>query len=193
MKKFVMAMLMGTLMVVSGIVNAQTVQAPQKQSTEWHGKDVDSYYKAFTWDIDIQGGIGYSWDAHSKQNDFILGFGRVRAGILWVPKYPWLVAAGPIVEFNNFGTPHQTNLAAAIGGQVELMNFGMGWWLRAGPQIDNVARPSMVGAVGWSFFGIEGRYTGNWGDIDQTHNENYALLATLRLPIGFIGYVMSKQ
>lgn len=192
MKQLIMAMVFG-LMMALGMkrAEAQTVQVPQKQASEWRGS-IDSYYRTTTWDIDLQGGVGYVMDTTSKTNNFTLGFVRARAGVLTVPTYPWIIAFGPTFELNNFGATYPSP-GAAFGAQIELTNFGIGWWARVGPSLDTSSRPSIAGAVGWSFFGVEARYTGNWGYIDPVHNESYAVLGTVRLPIGVIAYALSRK
>lgn len=185
MKQLIVAMVFGMLMVLGGVANAQTVQVPQKQNAEWHGSDINSYYRYTGIDLDLQGGVGYSFDTYSKANNTILGFGRMRIGVLHIPKYPFAIMVGPTIEASNLGV--------VWGGQAEVMDFGIGVWARAGVGLDYRTHPQLNAALGWSLFGVEVRYAGDGAGIDPYHRESLAVLGVVRIPIGFLGYVASRK
>lgn len=186
MKKLMNAMLFGIIMFFGAAASAETVNVPQQQhASSWQGSNINSYYKYIGLDLDLQGGAGYTFDTYSKSNNTILGFGRMRVGILYIPRYPFAISLGPTVEVNNLGI--------IWGGQAEVMDFGMGIWGRVGAGMDYRTHPQLNAAIGWSLFGVEGRYTGDGAGIDPYHRESYSVLAVIRIPIGFLGYVASRK
>lgn len=186
MKKLIVAMLFGLMMLCVRGANAQTVQVPQQQAASWKGSNINAYYRYTGIDLDIQGGAGYSFDTYSKANDSILGFGRMRVGVLHIPRYPFAISLGPTVEMNNIN-------GIIWGFQGEIMDFGMGAWARAGVGMDYRTHPQINAALGWSLFGAEVRFTGDGAGIDPYHRESVAVLGVVRIPIGFLGYVASRK
>lgn len=187
MKKFaVLALLCGSFML-SFDANAQQPQtqpAVQNQpASAWRGK-IDDYYRYVGPDFDLQVGAGYHWDTANKMRSDALGMGRVRVGLLYVPKWPWAFSVGVTGEVNNMPV-------GIFGGQAEALHLATGWWLRGGGALDHQGRPHFNAALGWSLFGaeVQGFSVGNSNDP----REGVALLATVRVPVGYLIYVLSKK
>lgn len=186
----VASILFGLILTSTQKADAQTVNVPQSSQASWRGGSIDNYYRYVGPDLDIQGGVGYNWNTtHADQND-ILGFVRVREGVLWVPHWPWAFAAGMTVEANNLPSFQGTRGTISIGGQFEAIHIGSGLWFRAGTSVDGQARPHFNAAVGQSLFGIE-LQTVNAGP--NGYDNNVAVLGTLRIPLGFVFYVIEKS
>lgn len=174
MKKIALMFAFILSVLVPMSAQAQTVNA------KWQGRSINDYYKYIGPDIDIQGGVGYTWD---KSHENAFGMGRLRAGILGVPNYPWVVSVGLTSELNS----HSTFI---WGGQAEVMHLASGFWLRGGLGGDYLGRPSFNTALGYSLFGIELQGLGS----GPTHNlDTMAVMATIRIPIGFLIYVFTKN
>lgn len=157
--------------------SAATVEA----QTPTHS--MNDFYRYIGPDVDLQGGLGYQYDTTAAIRNTVLGFGRLRMGAMWIPTYPWVFSVGPTVELN-------TSTLPVWGTQVEVMNFGAGLWLRGGVGLDYSAHPHFNAALGWSLVGVE--LNGFSAGPYDTHG-GVAVLATVRIPIGFLGYVLSRH
>lgn len=181
--------------VLAGLVlttpaSAQTVTVPKASHPTWQGKSIDEYYRYVGPDLDIQGGVGYNWNTTHAENDGVIGFMRLRTGVLWIPHWPWAFAAGMTVEGNNLPSFPSSNVTLSLGGQFEALHMGSGLWLRAGVSGDGQARPHFNAAFGHSLFGVELQAGGSG---PNGYNDNIAVLGTLRIPLGYVFYVFDKS
>src|SRR5690242_20532882 len=150
MKNWITAMMFGLLMLVGGVASAeehQVVRVPQKQESKYRG-DIDGFYRCTGPDIDLQIGGGYHWDTADKNRDTGLGMGRLRVGVLHIPRWPWAFSVGITGELNTISTMDW-------GLQGEVLHLGSGLWLRAGASADYFLRPHANAAIGYSLFGFE--------------------------------------
>lgn len=170
--------------------DAQTVTVPKASQPSWQGKSIDEYYRYVGPDLDIQGGVGYDWNLSHNENSMVMGFLRVRTGVLWVPRWPWAFAAGMTVEGNNLPSFSNANGTVTLGGQFEALHVGSGLWFRGGVSADGQARPHFNAAFGHSLFGVELQTVSSG---PNGYNDNVAVLGTLRIPLGFVFYVFDKS
>lgn len=171
MKKLLMLVLLMGSMLLSSSANAQI-------KTEWHGKSINDFYRYVGPDFDIQLGVGHQWEGQGHT----YGMTRFRTGVLWVPSYPWVLSFGVTSEINSWPT-------VAWGGQAEVLHVASGIWGRGGGALDYQARPHFNVGVGWSLFGAE-LSSMSPGPYD-TH-QGIAAMATIRIPIGMLVYVLNK-
>ena len=160
--------------------SAVSVEAQTTPTITTHS--VNDFYRYLGPELDLQGGVGYQYDTTAALRNTILGMGRLRVGGLWIPTYPWVFSFGPTLELN-------TSTLPVWGAQVEVLNFGAGLWLRGGGGLDYSAHPHYNVALGWSLVGVE--VSGYSAGPYDTHG-GVAVLGTLRLPLGFIGYVFNR-
>lgn len=181
MKKFALVVaLVAAFLFTVGTAKAQ--QTPGQTIIPPSGHTVNDFYRYIGPDLDLQGGVGYQWGVPTPSSS-TFGMARLRGGLMWIPQYPWVFSAGATFEINSTTLP-------VWGAQVEVMNFGAGLWLRGGAGLDYSAHPHFNAAVGWSVVGVElSHFTA--GPYDN--REGVAVLATVRIPVGFILYVFQKH
>ena len=126
-----------------------------------------------TWDLNIDGAYGRLFTDPARG----AGFGRIRAGVLWV-RDPTFLSIGATYELSNFSS-------ATLGVQGEWLNLEMGIWAQAGAliDVDGTPRFGAMAAVGWSIVGVEvqGRDVAGSGFVP-------AVFAKLRIPISIIAF-----
>ncbi len=147
------------------------VKAPPPQ-----GQSVNAFYKANTWDLNVEGAFGYS----AAGPGHIMGMGRVRAGVM-LARWPTFLMFGATYEISNLSL-------ATFGLQAELMSLAVGFWGQVGAMIDTSAHVGGMVSVGWSILGVEGQYRGFDDD-----GYGFVVLGKIRIPIGFIAYAFSKS
>ena len=98
-----------------------------------------------TWDLNVEGAGGRVFTEPAQWT----GFGRVRAGVLWV-RDPDFFTLGVNYEVSGLSS-------AIVGAQGEWMNLEMGTWGQVGPLFDvaHGGRPGFMASLGWSIVGIE--------------------------------------
>jgi hypothetical protein len=133
-----------------------------------------------TWDANIDGALGYSFEA----DNHFTGFARARVGLLFVNEEdiqaPLFRSLGVTYEFSDF-TP------ATFGIQAESMWLNSGVWLQAGALIDIQPRPGFMLAAGISLLGVEGQV--RWSEDDGPF---VAIFGKLRIPLGVIGVALRE-
>lgn len=184
MKKVVMLAVLLCGLFLSFGAEAQQAQAPIKTQTTWRGQSINDYYKYVGPDFDLQLGAGYRWDTGDKQLNSPFGMGRFRMGVLWVPTWPWAISTGFTAETTSLPT-------MSWGVQTEALHLGSGFWARGGVALDYYGRPHGNMGLGWSLFGAE--LHGFSPGVSNRPEEGVALMATFRVPLGFLIYVMTKQ
>ncbi len=145
---------------------------------------IDAYYKHTGLDLDVSGGGGYFWGGPGRG----VGFVRVRAGLL-AARWPFIYSIGGTYEANNLSP-------ATFGLQAEITHIGAGIWLQLGGMVDWKAQLGGMASVGWSIFGIEAQIRGYENVLpDPMSKDGYGfqLVGKVRIPIGFILYVLSRK
>lgn len=131
-----------------------------------------------TWDANIDGALGYSFDAGGRFS----GFARARAGVLFVDESdiqsPAFRALGVTYEFSEL-TP------ATFGLQFELLSLNSGAWFQLGAMCDIQPRPGFMLSGGLSLIGVEGQV--RWS---EEHGAFVAIYGKLRIPLGIIGVAL---
>lgn len=143
---------------------------------------INEFYQYVGPDIDFQGGVGFHWEINNVDQNTVLGMGRVRLGLLYFPGYPWAIAGGPTFEINTTTNP-------VWGLQAEVLNMGAGLWFRGGGGMDYNARYHYNMALGWSIVGIEINGFG----LGYDNRSGTSVIATLRIPVGYIIYIINKM
>lgn len=164
------------------LVAAFPARADDKSQVIYHGS-IAGWYKATMLDLDLEGGGGFFWGNRTSG----IGFGRVRSGIMFV-KLPIAVAIGATFEVNNVSM-------ATYGAQLELLHLETGVWGQLGPTVDGHGNFGGLLSVGWSLFGIEAQVRG-YDEVRPSAFQGgygFALVGKLRIPVGYILYVLSRK
>lgn len=160
---------------------------PADQSKSAYRGNMDEYYHYFGLDIDLQGGGGYFWGENKVERG--IAFGRVRGGVLYAT-WPFIYAIGATFEANNLSPLN-------FGLQVEATHLGAGIWAQLGGSVDWKGQPAGMLSLGWSIFGVEGQIRSYKDALDVAMPSNYGvgfqLVGKVRIPIGFILYVLNKK
>lgn len=98
----------------------------------------------FTWDLNLEGGYGRDFRAGGERDAWLA---RARVGALYINDRDHFMA-GVTAEVHEPGS-------GAIGLQVEYLQLELGGWVQLGGHIDVDGHPAVVGALGWSLFGLE--------------------------------------
>jgi hypothetical protein len=132
-----------------------------------------------TWDANIDGALGYSFQGDGH----LSGFGRVRAGLLFVNEEdiqaPAFRAIGLTYEFSEL-TP------ITFGLQFEFLSLNSGAWFQAGAMVDIQPRPAFMLGAGLSLIGVEGQV--RWSEGEGAF---FAVYGKLRIPLGIIGVALN--
>jgi hypothetical protein len=133
-----------------------------------------------TWDLNLEGGAGYSWEG----DNHVTGFGRIRGGLLHVNETdiqaPVFYLLGLTYEFSDFSP-------ATFGLQGEFISLNTGAWFQAGAMIDVQPRPGFMASFGLSLIGAEAQV--RW---DENAGPFFVILGKLRLPIGIIALALKE-
>lgn len=160
--------------------------ATDNSPTKYRGS-IDAYYKYTGLDLDISGGGGYHWGTNDQKAG--IAFGRVRGGIMHV-SWPFMYAVGATYEINNMSP-------AAWGAQAEILHIGAGIWAQVGASVDYKAQFAGIASVGWSMLGIEAQIRGYKDALPFTQPNDFGygftLVGKIRIPVGFILYVLSRK
>lgn len=84
----------------------------------------------------------------------------------------------------------------SFGVQGELVHISSGMWIEFGGLVDDKAQFGAMASIGWSIFGIEAQVRGYKEVLaDPTTNDGYgfSLVGKIRVPLGFIFYVLSRK
>ena len=125
-------------------------------------------------DAQVTGGIGAA--LHGKLDNVFLA--RARLGVLYALDDYW-IAAGAIGEVGALP-------GLSIGGELEF-NQDQGWFANAGLTYAEHKRTTGHLALGFLIFGLE------WQHDFTRAKPNEALLATIRLPLGFWWYTSNRE
>lgn len=132
-----------------------------------------------TWDANVDGALGYAYE----RDGHLSGFGRVRAGVLFVNEEdiqaPAFRAIGLTYDFSDL-TP------ATFGLQFETLSLNSGAWFQAGAMVDIQPRPGFMLAAGLSLIGVEGQV--RWSKEEGAF---LAVYGKLRVPVGIIAVALS--
>jgi hypothetical protein len=139
------------------------------------------YERSTSWDLNIDGAFG----RYFGETDKWTGFVRARAGVLIV-REPLYSALGFTYEWSP-----QSN--ATLGIQAEILHLELGVWGQLGALLDvgsGPVRPGLMGAVGWSLFGVEAQY--------RTYNNDglgsgIAVYGKIRIPVSILTRVFSTH
>ncbi len=139
------------------------------------------YERSTSWDLNIDGAFG----RYFGETDKWTGFVRARAGVLIV-REPLFSALGFTYEWSP-----QSN--ATLGLQAEILHLELGVWGQLGALLDvgsGPVRPGLMGAVGWSLFGVEAQY--------RTYNNDglgsgIAVYGKIRIPVSILTRVFSTH
>jgi hypothetical protein len=125
-------------------------------------------------DAQVTGGIGAA--LHGKLDNVFLA--RARLGVLYALDKYW-IAAGAIGEVGALP-------GLSIGGELEF-NQDQGWFTNAGLTYAEHKRVTGHLALGYLVFGLE------WQHDFTRDKPNEALLATIRLPLGFWWFTSNRE
>jgi hypothetical protein len=132
-----------------------------------------------TWDANVDGALGYAYEGDGH----LSGFGRVRAGVLFVNEEdiqaPAFRAIGLTYDVSDL-TP------ATFGLQFETLSLNSGAWFQAGAMVDIQPRPGFMLAAGLSLIGVEGQV--RWSKEEGAF---LAVYGKLRVPVGIIAVALS--
>ena len=168
------------------VADAGADAAPEPQGQSKYRGDINSYYRYFGLDLDVSGGGGYHWGERGIGRP--VGFGKIRGGLMYAT-WPFVYSIGATFESNNLSP-------AAWGLQAEVTHIGAGIWLQVGGMIDWKAQGAFTAALGWSVFGIEAQLRGYQDALPeptQYFGYGISILGKVRVPIGFILYVLSRK
>lgn len=165
---------MTTVMVGGKMIQVQAPGTPVQKKK----KRITKYT---TWDANLDGAIGYSWEGANH----LSGFGRARAGILFVNEEdiqaPHFYTLGATYEFSEFSP-------ATFGLQFEHMSLNSGTWFQLGALVDIQPRPGFMIAGGLSLLGVEAQV--RWAENEGAF---FAIYGKLRIPISIIAIALSKR
>jgi len=164
------------------VVAAAPARADDTPQPKYHGS-IGNYYKATTLDLNLEGGGGYFWGNRSSG----IGFGRVRSGVMFAG-WPLTISVGATFEVNNVSM-------ATYGAQLEFLHVASGFWAQLGPMLDARGNFGGLVSVGWSVFGIEAQVRG-YDEVRPSAFQGdygFALVGKLRIPVGYILYVLSRK
>lgn len=160
------------------MVGGKAIQVQSPSAPVVKKKRVKHFY---TWDANLDGAIGYSWQG----DNHLTGFGRARAGILYVNEEdlqaPHYYSLGATYEFSDFSP-------ATFGLQFEQMSLNSGTWFQLGALVDIQPRPGFMIAGGLSLLGVEAQV--RWADNEGAF---FAIFGKLRIPISIIAIAISGR
>ena len=128
-----------------------------------------------TWDLNLEGGVGYSFAGQGE----VAGFGRVRGGLLLVDSSD--LSAPMFYSLGFFADGASVEHGVTYGVQGEVLSLNSGFWAQVGAGVDVAPRPVVLGSVGWSVFGVEAQ-----GRFDPDAGAYAVLFGKLRIPIGIV-------
>ncbi len=161
---------------------AASARADDTPQPKYRGS-IAGYYRATMLDLNVEGGGGFFWGNRTTG----IGFGRVRSGVMFAG-LPVTMSIGVTFEVNNVSM-------ATYGAQIELLHMESGLWGQLGPTVDAHGNFGGLLSVGWSLFGIEAQVRG-YDEVRPASFQGdygFALLGKIRIPVGFILYVLSRK
>jgi hypothetical protein len=135
----------GVALTVAPTTAAETAPAPAPRPQPTASAWVPQLVRFTTWDLQLEGGPGLSWDSSRR----LRGLVRARVGVLHVDN-DWHVSAGLLGEWRSADV-------FALGVQGEVLHLEQGLWAQLGLALDVLptARPGAMVSVGLSLLGAE--------------------------------------